>query len=130
MPGNNPLTFFERVRIISEMLIEERVDRSTFACIPFPLETPDVLPDFVSTNIPCLTTTCDAWSEQKRQTLETAGYTVEVLLERTHKLIEGQLIRASMLADDGEWRTMVPPATQRLCDALDIPERLRRLLRG
>src|SRR5438045_3217769 len=49
----NPLTYFERVQIITEMLIDAGLARSEFACTPFPIEQPEELPSFLSTTIPC-----------------------------------------------------------------------------
>ena len=51
-PESNPLTFFERIGIISDVLIESGIDRSKFGFVPFPIETPQRLPDFMSVSVP------------------------------------------------------------------------------
>jgi nicotinamide-nucleotide adenylyltransferase len=61
-----------------------------------------------------------------RLLFERAGYAVEgsPLLERDRW--EGAQVRAR-LAEDGDWRALVPPATADYLAAIDAPKRLRRL---
>ena len=43
-PKNNPLTYFERVRIISEVLTGCGVNRGEFGFLPFPIDEPKKMP--------------------------------------------------------------------------------------
>jgi nicotinamide-nucleotide adenylyltransferase len=125
-PANNPLTYFERVEMIALALEEERISRSAFSFIPFPIETPTSLPAFLPTTIPCFTTICEEWNRRKIDVLRDAGYEVRVLWER-EKEISGALIREAMIRGDESWRDLVPPAVARSLDRLDIAARLRKL---
>ena len=125
-PANNPLTYFERVQIITAALEEAGIDRTTFAFIPFPIETPLSLPAFLPTTIPCFTTICEEWNRRKIVVLRDAGYDVRILWER-EKTISGSAIRAAILANDPSWRTLVPPSVARELEALNIAARLRLL---
>lgn len=126
----NPLTYFERVQIITEMLLDAGIPRSEFACTPFPIEEPEALPAFLSNTIPCLTTVYDEWGRQKMLRLEHQGYKNIVLYERTIKAIEGRVIRENIRLRGSDWEKMVPPSTVRAVHRLKLAERLTRLAMG
>jgi nicotinamide mononucleotide adenylyltransferase len=126
-PENNPLTFFERITIIGAALIDRGIDQTRFGFVPFPIEIPERLPYFMPTSIPCYTTVCDAWNEEKIQLLTKLGYTVSVLYRENPKQVSGSVIRKD-IAEGGEvWKTMVPQATVREVEKLDLRNRLLRL---
>lgn len=123
-PDNNPLTYFERVNIITEMLVEAGCSRAEFGCIPFPVDRPDRIRQFLAPSVLCLTTICEQWNSVKIDTLRKAGYTVEVLWTEKSKRFEGRRIRDAIVAGDESWREMVPLATSRALDRLAIRDRL------
>ena len=124
LPQDNPLTYFERVRIISEALSDQGVEKSEFGILPFPIETPDVLGDFLPTDIPVFTTIYDDWNRHKVRALTEVGYRVVVLWERDHKQYRGSEVRAKIADGDDTWRDMVPRATERAVATYDLRQRL------
>src|SRR6266702_2774642 len=52
-PENNPLTYYERLKMITAALLECGVGRERFGFVPFPIETPLSLPSFLPVTIPC-----------------------------------------------------------------------------
>lgn len=112
-PENNPLTFFERITIVSEALIEKGINRTRFGFVPFPIETPVRLSYFMPTSIPCYTTICEQWNEDKIAVLKTQGYEVVVLYSEQPKEIIGSVIRKDIVEGGNSWKAMVPPATVR-----------------
>jgi nicotinamide mononucleotide adenylyltransferase len=58
-PENNPLTYFERISMISEALTEAGMRKDEFGFVPFPIETPLRLSEFMPPSIPCYTTICE-----------------------------------------------------------------------
>jgi len=127
LPQDNPLTYFERVRIISEALSDQGVGESEFGILPFPIETPDVLGDFLPTDIPVFTTIYDEWNRHKVKALTEAGYRVIILWERDHKQYRGSQVRAKILEGADTWRDMVPRATERAVSAYNLRQRLINL---
>lgn len=123
-PENNPLTFFERLTIIGEALVEEGIDQTKFGFLPFPIETPGRLPNFMPTYIPCFTTVCEQWNEDKINILKGLGYGVTVLYHEQPKIISGSAIREDIVAGGDSWRTMVPKATARAVERLGLRNRL------
>lgn len=124
----NPLTYFERTGIISAMLVEAGVNEAEFGFVPFPIDQPDRLSDFISTSIPCFTTICDEWNEHKVKVLRDLGYEVIVLWENRVPLITGTRIRELIRGGSDEWRSMVPFATSDAIDRLNLRARLITLI--
>jgi nicotinamide mononucleotide adenylyltransferase len=127
-PESNPLTFFERIGIISEVLVEAGIDRGKFGFVPFPIETPQRLPDFMPVSIPCYTTICEAWNREKIEVLKSLGYDVRVLYQRDKKAVSGAAIRHDIAAGGNLWKASVPQATARAVEQLDLRTRLLKLL--
>ncbi len=123
-PSENPLTYFERVELIIEAMVSEGVGLTTFGLLPFPIETPDVLHDFLPTTIPIFTTVYEDWNRYKIEVLRSRGYDVRVLWEREKKVYEGVEVRHRICIGDSSWRELVPPATVRAVEKYKIRERL------
>lgn len=125
-PASNPLTYFERLQMITAALEEASVPRTAFGFVPFPIEAPASLPAFLPTSVRCFTTICEPWNERKIVVLREAGYEVEVLWNR-EKEISGSAIRAAILANDESWRSSVSSAVARRIEEWNIAARLRQL---
>jgi nicotinamide-nucleotide adenylyltransferase len=128
-PGNNPLTFFERAHIIRESLVDAGVPRGAFGFVPFPIETPQRLHSFMATWVPCYTTICEQWNRDKIDVLKAQGYDVRVLWERPTKKITGAVVRNDIIEGGSTWRSIVPAATARAVEQLDLRDRLIMLSR-
>jgi nicotinamide mononucleotide adenylyltransferase len=128
-PENNPLTYHQRITVISEALKENGIRRDEFGFIPFPIERPSKLGQFLPTSVPCFTTVYEEWNKEKISVLESCGYRVIVLWERQRKEISGGEIRDDMIAGGNRWKEMVPRATVRLTEEFGLIERLK-MLRG
>jgi nicotinamide mononucleotide adenylyltransferase len=128
-PENNPLTFFERAHIIRESLMEAGVPGAAFGFVPFPIETPQRLHSFMSTSVPCYTTIRDQWNRDKIDLLKAHGYDVRVLWDRPTKTLTGAAVRNDILNGGSAWRSMVPAATARAVEQLDLRNRLLKLSR-
>lgn len=122
--NNNPLTYFERVQMITSALTEAGIDKCSFSFSPFPIETPEILPDFIPVSYPCFTTIREEWNRDKIKSLESIGYQVIVLKEELDKEIEGTKIRNMIISNDEHWKLLVPPATIRTVETLGIKTRL------
>lgn len=123
-PEDNPLTYFERVLLITDALLDSGMARNEFGIVPFPIETPHLLPDFLSTSIPVFTTVYDDWNRHKIRVLSDAGYHVITLWERVYKQYRGTKVRQGILTGDQLWAGMVPPATVKAVQTYRLRERL------
>ena len=123
-PKNNPLTYFERVQIIKNALIDKKVKPNEFTCIPFPIDTPEYLNNFIPNTIPVFTTIYEEWNRHKILLLEKFGYKVVVLYEGDIKKYEGIKIRKQILENNEEWKKSVPKATINAVKEYNIQKRL------
>lgn len=120
----NPLSYYERSVIIRLMLEDNGLSESEFSITPFPIESPDLLPEFVPRSAVAFTTICDEWNREKIRRLERCGYQVIVLFERAEKKISGKLIREAIKLDSASWASMVPTVVRREIERLNVRQRL------
>lgn len=122
--SGNPLTYFERTELLTRALHGEGISPGRYRIVPFPIERPTELGDFLPRDIPVLTTRVDEWNDRKIDLLQGLGYRVEVLYERDPKGVAGSEIRKLISQSDDRWTSMVPPATVDYLKSLDLPARL------
>lgn len=124
--ASNPLTYFERMSIITEMLGDSGLPRSSFGFTPFPIDKPEKLTGFLPTSVPCFMAVYDDWDRHKVKTLSGLGYEVVVLWEggEKEKDISGRTIRDSIRQGTRAWEAMVPGATRKALHALQLGTRL------
>ena len=121
---SNPLTYFERVELLTLALHGAGIDPGRYRVGPFPIESPEELADFLPLNIPILTTRVDEWNDRKVELLRALGYEVELLFNRDPKGVSGSEIRALIGAHDDRWTSMVPASTVEYLKSLSLAERL------
>lgn len=126
-PANNPLSYFERVEMISNALTDHGLVKDEFGIIPFPIEDNNCLSNFLPTNIPIFTTICDEWNLFKKQLLESKGYKVIILKERHGKILRGVQIRKEIRQEKDIWMHKVPQATIEAVNRNNIKYRLQKL---
>lgn len=122
--ASNPLTYFERVQIIVQALLEIGWSRSDFGCTPFPLDMKDRVADFLPTSIPIFISICDDWSNTKSLLLQNMGYNTEIVVTRDKTRITGTRIRAMIAENDDQWQHLVPAATRRVLANLSLRKRI------
>ncbi|MEW6672993.1 MAG: hypothetical protein AB1427_14910 [Thermodesulfobacteriota bacterium] len=123
---NNPLTYFERQKIIYSSLLEAGLRRDSFEILPFPIDEPIHLYDFLPTTVPIFTTVNDQWNIHKIKILEKAGYRV-IVLWRKRKVHQGCHIRELIYLDNPEWKVHVPPGSVAILEEINISKRLKEL---
>ncbi len=124
-PEDNPLTYWERVHVI-EASLREFIAPERFVVVPFPIERPEVLKNYVPIAATAFTTIYEEWNRRKIDVLESLGYRVKVLWEREHKVVAGSEVRRRMRHGDDSWRDLVPTAAASQLNELGVPERLRK----
>lgn len=125
-PDDNPLTYWERVRVI-EAAVSDILHRERFVVVPFPIERPEVLHNYVPSSATAFTTVYDDWNRTKIDLLQSLGYAVEVLWERDEKAIAGSEVRRLMRVGDQSWRNLVSRSAAQVLEELQTSERLQEL---
>jgi cytidyltransferase-like protein len=125
--ASNPLTYFERVEMISAVLFAHGITPDRLLFVPFPIDAPDRLHHFVPAGAVNYMTINDAWGEGKKTLLRAHGYDVQVLWERPQQ-ISGRAIRRRIADGDPLWRGMVPDNTAEYLERHDLLSRIAQLV--
>ena len=123
---DNPFTFYERLVMLRDSLVEAGIDRSRFDVIPFPVEYPEHIANFAPPEAVYYMTIYDDWGRHKYETLRGLGLQVEILWVRddSQRLTSGTQVRRR-IAQGENWKQLVPPAVYRYITSQGLDARLR-----
>ncbi|MDR3686560.1 MAG: adenylyltransferase/cytidyltransferase family protein [Coriobacteriia bacterium] len=121
----NPFSYNERQLMIRESLVDEGVDLSRIAFVPFHVLDPEQWPYYIPKpgTVTHFMRFFSEWEERKAAELRAHGYEVVQIDAGRSKSITATQVRA-LLAEDGDWRAFLPAGTVR------VVERLGGLPRG
>lgn len=124
----NPLTYFERYRLVRAALTEAGLSLNDFSVVPFPVNRPEHYKYYVPMDAVFFLTIYDDWGRQKRKYFESLKLNVHVLWEirPEEKGISGIDVRCRM-ADGLPWEQLVPGSVAALLKQWKISERLRTM---
>jgi cytidyltransferase-like protein len=125
----NPLTFYQRSQLVTAALNQAGIGEERFDIIPFPIETPTKLREFIGAETICFTTVLTRWNSEKIRVLEREGFEVVRL-----KIAEidgirvsiGTHIRSLIRSGDESWKRFVPQSTFDLISSRYIDEFITR----
>ena len=123
----NPFTYYERFNMIKLALIEAGVDREDFEIIPFPIERPGILYNYIPLNATSFFTIYDKWGYEKLNRLKSIGYKTIVLFDDREKKMCSTDIR-QMIIDGDEWKSWVPNAVYQYVVENDLISKVKELL--
>jgi len=98
-----------------------------FDIVPFPINRPELLFNYVPADAKFYMTLYDGWSMEKKAELEKLGCRVEVMWQRRNedKFTSGTIVRERIIAG-GSWQDLVPPFVFWYMTENGIDQRLRR----
>ena len=126
----NPLTYFERYRLLRAALLEAGVEWTDFSIVPLPISMPELYRYYVPLNAVFFLSIYDEWGRRKKRYFEALGLKVHVLWEvrPDRKGICGSDVRLRMMRGES-WENAVPFSVAELLRKWGIPERLQKLKR-
>lgn len=127
-PERNPLSYYERYRIMKAALQAQGWRGEDFSIVPLPINFPELYRYYVPLTATFFLTIYDEWGERKLEMFQTLGLQVEVLWRRplAEKGLTGSGIRRLMVLQE-DWSHLVPPGAADMLRLFDIPQRLRNL---
>ncbi len=130
-PANNPLTYYQRQRLVQDVLREAFAgigrDPESFTVTPLPINRPELYRYYVPMDAVFFLSIYDDWGRRKREFFLSLGLAVEVMREAPpqEKGLSATAVRARMVRGD-PWEHLMPPAAVRLMKEWDVPGMLRR----
>jgi nicotinamide mononucleotide adenylyltransferase len=127
-PADNPLTFYERLILVRDGLVEAGVPLEEFTVVPLPINLPELYGQYVPLDAVFFLTIYDDWGRRKRSLFQSLGLKTHVLWEVTpdRKGISGSEIRRRMAAGE-PWQHLVPPAVAAHLRNWELPARIRQV---
>ena len=117
----NPYTFFQRLMMIRETLLDEGVDLRRVMIVPFPINFPERWRYYLPPEVLQFIRIFSPWEQQKADRFRELGFQVEVLHPGSAKTIEGTEARR-LIEQDGAWRALVPPGVARVIERIEAGE--------
>jgi len=124
----NPMTYYERFQMIRAALLEQSVPRERFDIVPFPINVPEKLFNYVPKDGTYLMTLYDEWSHEKYATLSALGCEIEVMWERTNeqKITSGTEVRSKIILGE-PWEKLVSDSVSTFIKKNEIDQRIIRM---
>jgi len=110
--ADNPFTYYERFNMIKAALLGAGISREDFEIVPFPIERPEILYNYVPLGTTSFFTIYDQWGYEKLHRLKALGYGTVVLFDNREKQMCSTEIRQKIV-DGEDWKQMVPEAVYR-----------------
>jgi len=121
----NPLTYYERFQMIKHSMINAGVNRNEFDVVPFPINFPDILFNYVPKEATFYITMYSDWDKEKKQMLEKFGCKIGIIHgERT---ASGTQIRNCIINDE-PWNHLVPSYVYDFIITNGIDNRMKQVI--
>lgn len=127
-PQNNPLTYFERLVIIQDALVDVGLTHNQFTIVPFPINLPQLLKFYTPTEGIHYLTIFDEWGDSKTNNLKRAGYKTSILFKKDirEKKISSTMVR-ELILKKGNWKELVPLSTANHLENFELKARLIKI---
>lgn len=124
----NPLTYYERLCMLRDCLVEAGIPPSDFTIVPLPINLPELFRYYVPMQAVFFLSIYDDWGRKKLKTFQSLGLKTHVLWEvgPAEKGISAADVRRRILAGQA-WEQLVPASAAAFLHAVDIEGRLRGL---
>lgn len=128
--SSNPLTYYERAECIKLAMQEEHISLSDFTIVPFPINYPERLFNYVPLEACFYMTIYDDWGREKYHTLhDELGLHVDVLWDvlTCEKGISASDVR-QCIHEGSEWSQYVPSSVYNYIVSRKLDYRIKSLL--
>lgn len=130
-PLANPLTFYERYRLLHDVMQDQGVQPQKFSIVPFPINFPDRYQYYVPMDAVFFLSIYDDWGRRKLAYFQSLGLKTHVLWQVSpeEKGISASDVRKRIM-DRKPWDHLVPPAVYQWVLENNIPDRLYQQASG
>jgi nicotinic acid mononucleotide adenylyltransferase len=114
--------------MIKLALLEAGIKREDFEIVPYPIERPEILYNYVPLHATSFFTIYDKWGYEKLHRLSELGYGTVVLFDDREKKMCSTEIREKIVADQ-DWKQMVPNAVYEYVVENGLTEKVKQILK-
>lgn len=127
-PIANPLTYYERYVMVQTVFFEQGLEFSEFSIVPFPINVPELIYNYVPMDAIFFLTIYDDWGRQKKEYFKSLGLKIHVLWEvpLEKKGLSSIDIRTAMINGD-KWEHFLPSSVVKLMEKWNISQRLKEI---
>ena len=127
-PLANPLTYYERYLMLHSALFEQGLEFSEFSIVPFPINVPELIYNYVPMDAVFFLTIYDDWGRQKKEYFKSLGLKIHILWEVPFekKGLSSSNIRAAMIKNEN-WEHFLPSSVAELMKKWNISQRLKEI---
>lgn len=124
--SSNPFSYFDRYCMIQTSMLDAGVTREEFDILPFPIEFPGRISNFVPMDAVFYITIYDEWGDRKKEILEELGLKTVVMWRRSlgQRLTSGTEIRELIRCGNLRWRSLVPDAVVRYIEQNGLQDKI------
>ena len=125
----NPLTYLERMEMLKDAILDFKVPRNEFEIVPFPIERPEYISQYIPKDGICYMSICDEWTAKNERLFQHLGLKTETLWKRTegNKGVTGSQVRKLIQEKNEEWKNLVPRTVCEYVMEHGIDERIRKM---
>lgn len=130
LPLSNPFTYFERLLMLRDALVENGVKREEFEVVPFPINYPNLIRYYVPMDALFFVTVYDEWGWDKVRVLQSLNVRFDIMWERdmSERFTTGTEVRNLIVANE-KWEHLVPKAVEAVIKGKHLDKRLRETVR-
>ena len=125
--ASNPFSYYERFNMVKLALLEAGLKREDFEIVPYPIERPEVLCNYIPVGATSFFTIYDKWGYEKLERLKSLGYETVVLFDNREKKMCSTEIREKIYSGV-DWKDMVPNAVYEYVLDNGLTEKVIKLL--
>ena len=127
-PIANPLTYYERYVMVQAALFEQGLKFSEFSIVPFPINVPELIKNYVPMDAVFFLTIYDDWGIQKKIYFRSLGLKIHILWEvpLEKKGLSSIDIRTAMIKGE-KWEHYMPSSVVKLMKEWNIAQRLKEI---
>lgn len=128
-PSSNPLTYHERCEMIKGAMQEFNVPDREYEFIPFPINYPEYILQYVPKDATFFLGMYDEWDEEKYRILSNLDVNIEILWDRpvSQKGIIGEQVREKIAMGE-DWTGLVPKSVYAYLTEQGLDQKIGRLI--
>lgn len=130
-PEENPFTYYERLIMLREAMVESNINRNEFEIVPFPINVPELIKYYVPMDALFFITIYDDWGKHKLNTFEKLGVKTDLMWARTldERFTTGKYVR-QLIATNEPWEHLLPVSVVKYIKTNKLDLRIKELKNG